>query len=130
MPGTGAAAAAAAGTAAAATGTAEVAAAAASAAGAPAGLMADMIAGIKTPFSRSIAWPAPSWLAALDRSPSRPSLPVLAGTPAASDGSPRIGYVPAAGSNPMGAEIGTSPGAGSAAALVSAPRLASAGVVA
>src|SRR6478752_6848811 len=90
---------------------------AAAAAGAPAGLMADMIAGIKTPLSRSIAWPAPSWLAALERSPSRPPLPVLAGAAPPSDGSPRIGYVPAAGSNPMGAEIGTSPGAGSAAAL-------------
>ena len=51
---------AAAGRAAAAAGTAEVAAAAASAAWAPAGLTADMIAGIKTPLSRSIAWPAPS----------------------------------------------------------------------
>src|SRR6476661_3031829 len=102
---------------AAAAGTAAVAAAAASAAGAPAGLMADMIAGIKTPLSRSIACPAPSWLAALDRSPSRPPLPLVAAGAMASDGSPRIGYVPAAGSNPMGAEIGTSPGAGSAAAL-------------
>src|ERR1700754_2991772 len=105
------------GTAAAAAGTAAVAAAAASAAGAPAGLMADMIAGIKTPLSRSIACPAPSWLAALDRSPSRPPLPLLAAGAMPSEGSPRIGYVPAAGSNPMGAEIGTSPGAGSAAAL-------------
>ena len=35
-------------------------AAAASAAGAPAGLTADMIAGINIPLSRSIAWPAPS----------------------------------------------------------------------
>src|SRR6478735_8023969 len=105
------------GTAAAAAGTAAVAAAAASAAGAPAGLMADMIAGIKTPLSRSIACPAPRWLAALDRSPSRPPLPLVAAGAMASDGSPRIGYVPAAGSNPMGAEIGTSPGAGSAAAL-------------
>src|ERR1700682_6551516 len=43
----------------------------------------------------------------LDKSPSRPGLPpVLAGVP--SDGSPRIGKVPAAGPNPMG----TSPGAG------------------
>ena len=62
MPGVGMAAAA--GRAAAAAGTA---AAAASAAGAPAGLMADMIVGIKTPLSRSIAWPAPSVLAALDQ---------------------------------------------------------------
>src|ERR1700754_3865640 len=117
------------GTAAAAAGTAAVAAAAASAAGAPAGLMADMIAGIKTPLSRSIACPAPSWLAALDRSPSRPPLPLLAAGAMASDGSPRIGYVPAAGSNPMGAEIGTSPGAGRAAALEIGLMLASAGGV-
>src|SRR4030081_9614 len=60
-------AAAAAGRGAAAAGTAEVAAAAASAAGAPAGLTADMIAGITMPLSRSIAWPAPSRLRILDR---------------------------------------------------------------
>ena len=47
---------------------------AAAAAGA-ARLIADMIAGITMPLSRSIAWPAPSWLAALDRSPSSPPLP-------------------------------------------------------
>src|SRR5215218_130906 len=50
----------------------------------------------------------------LDRSPTMPLLPVLAG--AARDGSPMIGYIPAAGSSPIGAEIGISPGAGSALA--------------
>src|SRR5258705_7316454 len=45
-----------------------------------------------------------------------PPLPPVAGA-AASDGSPRSGYVPAAGSSPMGAAIGTSPGAGRPAAL-------------
>ena len=56
----------------------------------PAGLTADMIAGITMPLSRSIAWPAPSCSAALLSSPISPPPPVLAGI-AASDGSPRIG---------------------------------------
>ena len=94
MPGgmaAGAAAAAPAGSAAAAAGTAEAAAAAASAAGATAGLIADVIIGSSMPLSRSIASPAPSVLAALLSSPSRPPLSVLAVGIAASDGSPRIG---------------------------------------
>src|SRR6476661_7960493 len=103
-------------------------AAAAATAGVPAGLIADMIAGITMPLSRSIAWPAPNWLAMLDRSPMMPLLPVLAGI-VANDGSPMIGKVPAAGSSPIGAEIGTSPGAGRAPRGVSPGSVNVAGVV-
>src|SRR3954452_6147967 len=79
-----------AGRAAAAAGMAEVAAAAASAARGPAGVTADMIAGITMPLSRSMAWPAPSWFAMLLRSPKIPVLPPVAAG-AASDGSPSSG---------------------------------------
>src|SRR4051794_35387214 len=79
-----------AGRAAAAAGVGEGAAAAASAAGAPAGLTADMIAGITMPLSRSMAWPAPSWFAMLLRSPKIPLLPPVAAG-AARDGSPSSG---------------------------------------
>src|SRR5258708_21207476 len=51
----------------------------------------------------------------LDKSPNTPPPPVAGAAP--SDGSPRIGYVPAPGSNPMGAEMGISPGAGRPAGL-------------
>ena len=82
------------------------------------GFIADVIIGITTPLSRSIAWPAPNCCAALLRSPRSPPEPVLGAAP--SDDAPResppmIGYVPAGEptpSRPMGAAIGTSPGAG------------------
>ena len=80
----------AAGAAAAAASTAGAAAAGAAAAAADAFWMACVIPGTTTPLSRSIAWPKPSWLAALLRSLMiPPELVGVVGT--ASEGSPRIG---------------------------------------
>ncbi len=101
------------------------------------------MAGITRPLSRSIAWPAPNWLAACIRSLTRPPPPELppdaiGEEPPSVDGSPRIGYVPPApGSNPVVESIGTSlgdsvglpmPGV-SPAGLVSAGLSPAAGVV-
>ena len=90
------------------------------------GLTADMIAGITMPLSRSIAWPAPSWLAALVRSPMMPPLLRARASARPATGHPGSGRCPSAGSSPIGAEIGTSPvAAGPRSRPASAPGPAS-----
>ncbi len=88
---------------------------------AAAGFIADVIIGITTPLSRSIAWPAPNCWAALLRSPNRPPPPVLAAgmeRPSRVRGLRRgSGRSRPRVSSPIGAEIGTSPGAGRPAAF-------------